>query len=140
MELEPTGKYDPNKARFGRKQLYDYDFLLNGNPHYLRRGTDYSCETNSLRVNIHKAAKENGKSIRYTLDNTYDGILFQAYPKGQNPPILPSLPHLRREADPNTPRCRVCNNPLNGLSLQAGECQEFNGDYNIVPVHTNAKN
>ncbi|MGN6257119.1 MAG: hypothetical protein ACTHN3_05115 [Solirubrobacterales bacterium] len=63
------------------KSKYPWDEWFDGSPWLLRRGEDYSTNTESFRAIASRAAKVEGKQLRTRLvkDEGQDAIAIQAY-------------------------------------------------------------
>lgn len=48
----------------GRPSKYPYHLWQDGSPHTLKRGVDFECSVNAMRVRIHEYGREHGYEAR----------------------------------------------------------------------------
>lgn len=61
---------DSTEVRQGRKPLYDYDTLFNGDCHEIVKGIDFQCEIQTMRRNLYNAFRVKGLPESHKLYTT----------------------------------------------------------------------
>lgn len=68
----------------GRRPIYDYDTLLDGNIYECKRGVDFKCKRVSFMSTMRKEALSRNLHFRHAMLDDEDTIVIQAYTP-QNP-------------------------------------------------------
>lgn len=63
----------------GRKQLYNWDDLLNGEVWELREGEDFKTSMSSFRTQAHNAARQRQLKVRVHVNRESDTLTLQGY-------------------------------------------------------------
>lgn len=129
-EWAPSGRqYDPK---------YPWDAWLDGSIHKITQGIDFESNPSTMIPLLRQRARQRDLKVTTTKEVNKVGqfiITFVSYAKDKHRPSLP-IPQQRvnrysnvtdaQESPPPLGLCRICDQPLNGNSLDAGECLNLN--------------
>jgi hypothetical protein len=59
------------KAKLGRKPIYDWDKLVDGKPHEFTHGADFDCDPSSFAALVRHTAKRRGRKVEVSVDGDY---------------------------------------------------------------------